>query len=721
MLFRRTLPTTIVRRTFRRRSRVGRALGLHSQQVRSYWWSNDDDDEKDTDKDKKKEKANLRQNRSSSSNSRISSSTTDDEEITSKKDAPLKRERSRAPLHIMADAKFATSDDTSTVIDVESGGDVNNDNDDGNDDNNDDNSSPAVVGEGENAPHVPSVMIIPRRGTPVFPVPELAQHLLIKDPDVVAKLEKQLVTGTPYIGVFLRKGNSDIPTSNNDSNSFEADDVIHDLDEIHNIGTLAQVAAIRQLPQFNAAPPDVNVNVNADASGSLADENENTSTPLWHVMLTGHRRIQFDRTNTDTTVLESGPPMVINIEHLTTPEYNIDDTLLNATASEIMNTIRDVLQTNEMLHGPVQDFLKRRIEVQDPPRLADFAASLTSAKPDELQQIMNTIDVQERLDLALLLLKKEVEKSKLRQEIKESVEKKIGDSQRKYMLNEQLKEIKKELGLEKDDKETLIDKFRSRLLDDDNVPLNIPKEALNTINEEMSKLQSLEKNSPEFNTTRNYMDWLTSIPWGQTSDEQFNVKIASAILNEDHYGMDDVKERILETIAVGRLKGKVGQGKIICLSGPPGTGKTSIGKSIATALNREFFRFSVGGLSDVAEIKGHRRTYIGAMPGKVIQGLKKTSAMNPLVLIDEIDKLGRGYQGDPASALLELLDPSQNDSFVDHYLDTPVDLSQVLFICTANVLEVSEVMLSSEAAPLFYDLFFLPFSFLMFFFLFWFI
>ncbi len=297
---------------------------------------------------------------------------------------------------------------------------------------------------------------------------------------------------------------------------------------------------------------------------------------------------------------------------------------------------------------------------------------------------------------------------RLLNQIKQDVEKKIGETQKKFMLNEQLKQIKKELGLEKDDTEAVLSKFRSRLQQeeeagasddgegeaaagnadaDDGERLVVPAEAQAVIDEEMSKLESLEKNSPEFNTTRNYLDWLTSIPWGRTSAENFDVEDASRILDEDHYGMKDVKDRILETIAVGKLKGNIGQGKIICLSGPPGTGKTSIGKSIARALNREYFRFSVGGLSDVAEIKGHRRTYIGAMPGKLIQCLKTTGTMNPLVLIDEIDKLGRGYQGDPASALLELLDPSQNDGFVDHYLDVPVDLSQVLFICTANVLE----------------------------------
>lgn len=196
----------------------------------------------------------------------------------------------------------------------------------------------------------------------------------------------------------------------------------------------------------------------------------------------------------------------------------------------------------------------------------------------------------------------------------------------------------------------------------------------------------MEPAASEFNVTRNYLDWLTQIPWGQRSQENYNIKHAVTVLDEDHYGLQDVKDRILEFIAVGKLRGTV-EGKILCLVGPPGVGKTSIGKSIARALDRQFYRFSVGGLSDVAEIKGHRRTYVGAMPGKVIQALKKVQTENPLVLIDEVDKIGKGHQGDPSSALLELLDPEQNSSFLDHYMDVPVDLSKVLFVCTANILD----------------------------------
>ena len=236
--------------------------------------------------------------------------------------------------------------------------------------------------------------------------------------------------------------------------------------------------------------------------------------------------------------------------------------------------------------------------------------------------------------------------------------------------------------MERDDKEAVIEKYRTQLKKYPEIPVEVSK----VIEAEIEKLSTLEVNSSEYSVTRNYLDWLCGVPWGIMSKENFDIRAARKILDRDHYGLDDVKDTILEFIAVGKLKGSV-QGKILCLAGPPGTGKTSIAKSVATSLGREFFRFSVGGLSQVSEIKGHRRTYVGAMPGKIIQCLKTTGTTNPVILIDEIDKLGHGYQGDPASALLEVLDPSQNSSFHDHYLDIPVDISKVLFMCTANELE----------------------------------
>jgi Lon-like ATP-dependent protease len=246
---------------------------------------------------------------------------------------------------------------------------------------------------------------------------------------------------------------------------------------------------------------------------------------------------------------------------------------------------------------------------------------------------------------------------------------------------EQLKGIKKELGMESDGKDKLIEKFKERA-----ASLKMPDGVRKVFDEELNKLMGLEPAASEANVTRNYLEWLTQIPWGQHTPENYSITHAQKVLDEDHYGLKDVKDRILEFLAVGKLRGTV-QGKIICLVGPPGVGKTSIGKSIARALNRQFFRFSVGGLTDVAEIKGHRRTYVGALPGKIIQALKRVGTENPLVLIDEVDKIGRGINGDPASALLEMLDPEQNNGFLDHYMDVPVDLSRVLFVCTANNLD----------------------------------
>uniref|UniRef100_A0A0E0CZH5 Lon protease homolog n=1 Tax=Oryza meridionalis TaxID=40149 RepID=A0A0E0CZH5_9ORYZ len=303
---------------------------------------------------------------------------------------------------------------------------------------------------------------------------------------------------------------------------------------------------------------------------------------------------------------------------------------------------------------------------------------------DPLTVKVDHLKVSKRLMLTLELVKRELEITKLQQSIAKAIEEKITGEQRRYLLNEQLKAIKKELGLETDDKTALSEKFRKRI---ESRKEKCPSHILQVIEEELTKLQLLEASSSEFSVTSNYLDWLTVLPWGDYSDENFDVLRAQRILDEDHYGLTDVKERILEFIAVGKLRGS-SQGKIICLCGPPGVGKTSIGRSVARALNRKFYRFSVGGLSDIAEIKGHRRTYVGAMPGKMVQCLKSVGTSNPLVLIDEIDKLGRGYSGDPASALLELLDPEQNANFLDHYLDVPIDLSKVLFVCTANVIEM---------------------------------
>lgn len=365
--------------------------------------------------------------------------------------------------------------------------------------------------------------------------------------------------------------------------------------------------------------------------------------------------------------------------HDDTPLANLSRQL-KAYSISIITTIKELLKLNPLFKEELQIFLGHS-DFTEPGRLADFAVALTTATREELQDVLETFDVEKRVDKALLLLKKELDISRLQNTINQRIEATISKTQREFFLREQLKAIKKELGMEKDEKTLEAEKFEERIKQ-----RTIPEEAFKVIREELEKLGSIEMQSAEYGVVRNYVDWLTITPWGIYSQETHDIKKAEKVLEEDHYGLKDIKERILEFIGVGKLTGGV-KGSIVCLVGPPGVGKTSIGKSIARALNRKFYRFSVGGMRDEAEIKGHRRTYIGAMPGKMIQALKYCQTMNPVIMLDEVDKMGTSYHGDPASALLEVLDPEQNKEFLDHYLDVRCDLSNVLFILTANVLD----------------------------------
>ncbi|MBS0622414.1 MAG: endopeptidase La [Verrucomicrobia bacterium] len=356
------------------------------------------------------------------------------------------------------------------------------------------------------------------------------------------------------------------------------------------------------------------------------------------------------------------------------------DEQLKAYSINIITTIRELLKLNPLFKEELQVFLGHS-DFTEPGKLADFAVALTTASREELQEVLETFNLQDRIDKALMLLRKELDLTKLQNTIHQKIEATISKSQKEYFLREQLRTIKKELGIEKEDKQVDIEKFEGRL-----EKREVPADVLDVIHEELDKLQTLEVMSAEYSVCRNYLDWLTIVPWGIFSEESRSLSQAQKVLEEDHYGLKDIKERILEFISVGKLTGGV-KGSIIGLVGPPGVGKTSIGKSIARALNRQFYRFSVGGMRDEVEIKGHRRTYIGSMPGKLIQALKYCQTMNPVIMLDEVDKMGSSYQGDPASALLEVLDPEQNREFLDHYLDVRCDLSNVLFIVTANVLD----------------------------------
>lgn len=492
--------------------------------------------------------------------------------------------------------------------------------------------------------------------------------------------------GQPYLGAFLLKD------EHTDS------DVITDINSVHPVGVFAQITSVF-----------------AANSGTGDDKEEGLTAVLYP-----HRRIKItelikggEHTSTanvqeepqtvtpppsptegDVAKIPPGPVQtsflhkhaisIVQVDNLVTQPYNKDDQYIRAFMSEIVSVFKDIAQLNPLFRDQITNFSINQVAsnvFDEPDKLADFAAAVSSGEVGELQDVLESLVVDDRLRKALLVLKKELINAQLQSKLSRDVDSKIAKRQREYYLMEQLKGIKKELGMESDGKDKLIEKFKERA-----ASLKMPEGVRKVFDEELNKLMGLEPAASEANVTRNYLEWLTQIPWGQHTPENYSITHAQKVLDEDHYGLKDVKDRILEFLAVGKLRGTV-EGKIICLVGPPGVGKTSIGKSIARALNRQFFRFSVGGLTDVAEIKGHRRTYVGALPGKIIQALKRVGTENPLVLIDEVDKIGRGINGDPASALLEMLDPEQNNGFLDHYMDVPVDLSRVLFVCTANNLD----------------------------------
>ncbi|MBU0971414.1 MAG: endopeptidase La [Proteobacteria bacterium] len=372
------------------------------------------------------------------------------------------------------------------------------------------------------------------------------------------------------------------------------------------------------------------------------------------------------------------PPFAVQVEYFGKMEE--DEDKLKAYAISIISSIKTLLSLNPLYSEELKQYLGR-FSPDQPSPLTDFAAGITTASGDDLQEILETESVIERMKKVLMLLQKEIEIAKLQTKIQKDLNTQVDDNKRKFFLKEQLKAIQKELGMQKDDKTSDVDKFKAKF-----EKLHPPEHVTKRFDEEIEKLSVLETGSSEYGVTRNYLDWITSFPWGVYSEDNIDINRAEEILERDHAGLSDVKERIIEFFAAGVYKKDI-SGSIILFVGPPGVGKTSIGKSIAEALGRKFYRFSLGGMRDEAEIKGHRRTYVGALPGKMVQALKDTQVANPVIMLDEVDKIGASYQGDPASALLEVLDPEQNGEFLDHYLDLRVDLSKVLFICTANTLD----------------------------------
>jgi ATP-dependent Lon protease len=377
--------------------------------------------------------------------------------------------------------------------------------------------------------------------------------------------------------------------------------------------------------------------------------------------------------------LSQEAPWLVQVEYPRSQGDRESDEV-KAYAMAVIKAIKELLPLNPLYSEELKQYLAN-FNPNQPSLLADFSAALTTASGDDLQEILETLPLQSRMEKVLALLRKEREVAELQGQISEQVNEKVSKQQREFFLREQLKVIQKELGMSKDDRTSDADLFRERL-----AALRPPPAVAARVEDELHKLSVLESGSPEYGVTRNYLDWATSVPWGVCSEDHLDVAHAAKVLDADHDGLEDVKARILEFLAVGAFRGEIA-GSILLLVGPPGVGKTSIGRSVASALGREFYRFSLGGMRDEAEIKGHRRTYIGAMPGKFVQALKEVEVANPVIMLDEIDKIGASFHGDPASALLEVLDPEQNADFLDHYLDLRVDLSRVLFICTANQLD----------------------------------
>ena len=318
--------------------------------------------------------------------------------------------------------------------------------------------------------------------------------------------------------------------------------------------------------------------------------------------------------------------------------------------------------------------------MDDPSALSHLVASTLRLKTEEKQALLEQANVSARLRDVLRILKRELEVVELGTKIQSQVQSELEKGQREYFLRQQLKAIQDELG-EGDDQQAELAELREQV-----EQKNLPEEIKKAVERELSRLEKLPPASAEYGVIRTYVDWILALPWSETTEDNLDLEHAREILDEDHYDLEKVKERILEYLAVSKLKNDL-TGPILCFVGPPGVGKTSLGQSIARTVGRKFVRLSVGGVRDEAEIRGHRRTYIGAMPGTIIRSLRDAESKNPVVLIDEIDKMGADFRGDPASAMLEVLDPEQNSHFRDHYLDLPFDLSKVLFICTANQLE----------------------------------
>jgi len=472
----------------------------------------------------------------------------------------------------------------------------------------------------ETDPHVGTdvLPVLPLKGTVVYPF--LVVPLMIQQPEQTRLVDEALMRGS-RVGMFLQKDpNEERPGP----------------DGLHHIGTAGNILKMLRFPD-----------------GTV------------RFLIQGLTRIRIKQFTSDS------PHLMAEIEEL---EEKIGDPVkMEALQRSLMERIKKLADLAPYLN---EEFQASAINQDTPSKLTDFIASNLNMSPEQRQRILAEVDIGRRAQILFQIVNKEIEILELSQKIQAQAASELGKSQRHYILREQLKAIKKELGDADDQGE--LGEFEEKITE-----AGMTEVAEKAARKELERLSHMQPSSAEYTVSRTYLDWLVNLPWSVSTEDRLDLRKAKKVLDADHYNLVEVKDRILEYLAVRKLKSDV-KGPILCFLGPPGVGKTSLGQSIARAMGRQFARVSLGGMRDEAEIRGHRRTYIGSMPGRIIQSIKRCGSNNPIIMLDEIDKLGTDFRGDPASALLEVLDPEQNDTFSDHYLDVPFDLSRVMFITTAN-------------------------------------
>ncbi len=468
----------------------------------------------------------------------------------------------------------------------------------------------------------PKLFILPVQGRPIFP--GVFTPLMINSGEDTKVIEKAWESGG-FVGIVMTRDEKDNPS----------------LPDLYEVGTVAHIIKKMNLPD-----------------GGL------------NCFISTVKRFRIRK------AIHSTSPMAVAVEYLDDEESDTFE--VKALTRALISEMKDISENNPLFS---EEMRLNMVNIDQSGKIADFVTSVLNVDREEQQKILEMTNVRQRLEKVLVFIKKEQEVLRVQKKIQNELNERIEKNQREYFLREELRSIQEELGTDADGKKTDYQKYKEKIS-----KLAFEGEIKETVESELEKFSLMDPNSSEYIGTRNFLELVISLPWKDEPKIQFNLADAKKILEESHYGLDDVKKRIVEYLAV-RLMKKDTKGSVLLLVGPPGVGKTSIGKSVAEAMGKEFYRFSVGGLHDESEIKGHRRTYVGAMPGRIIQGLKITKSKAPVFMIDEIDKMNASNQGDPSAALLEVLDPEQNINFRDTYLDLPFDVSNILFILTANSLD----------------------------------